>query len=225
GLHWSTKEFKGFDRLYYALTWNGRAFVAAGPSSFAISADGASWRILSFEGLLLYPSSIAGDNGRTVFTGSPNYRTPSLFVSPDGTEWYVAVAPLVLAAGEARAASLQPLAAVARDEGEELAHEERRNFAASALIGFALSGVGILLYVGLQAWALWRMRGGWRLVAALPALFMALVLTATIAGYAQRSNLWPLLLIFGLPLAVACLLVLLLVWLGVQWLAAKAGRR
>lgn len=66
-------------------------------------------------------------------------------------------------------------------------------------------------YLVLQALALWRLRGGWRLAAAIPAVPMALVLAYTVVAYRAGSNLFPLVLIFTSPLALLYLLIVLFV--------------
>jgi len=75
------------------------------------------------------------------------------------------------------------------------------------LIGVGIGG-GLLIYPVLQASALRKMHGGWRALAALPLLPMAVVLSATVIGLVQGSNLWPLLLIFTAPVALIYLFIL-----------------
>lgn len=65
-------------------------------------------------------------------------------------------------------------------------------------------------YLVAQVLALWRLRGGWRLAAAIPTVPMALVLGYTFVAYRAGSNLFPLVLIFTSPLALAYLVVVLL---------------
>lgn len=65
-------------------------------------------------------------------------------------------------------------------------------------------------YFVLQAVALWRWSGGWRLAATLPLLPMAGVLVYTVIAFSAGSNLFPLVLIFTAPLTLIYLVVLLL---------------
>ena len=64
------------------------------------------------------------------------------------------------------------------------------------------------LYFAGQIVALWRLRGGWRIAAAVPAVPMALVLAHAVYAFFAGSNLFPLGLIFTCPVALAYLLVL-----------------
>jgi len=68
-----------------------------------------------------------------------------------------------------------------------------------------------LYFVG-QVVALWRLRGGWRIAAAVPAVPMALLLAHAIYAFLAGSNIFPLLLIFTCPIALVYLLVLWAVW-------------
>ncbi len=56
-------------------------------------------------------------------------------------------------------------------------------------------------YPFLQVAALKMLRGGWWYAAAAPLGIMIPILGLTAAAFAQRSNLWPLALIFGSALA------------------------
>jgi hypothetical protein len=66
---------------------------------------------------------------------------------------------------------------------------------------FTLMCVSPLIWLPLQAYALFRLRGRRRVFAALPILAMIPVLWITYAEYQKASNLWWLLLVFGSPLA------------------------
>jgi len=89
-------------------------------------------------------------------------------------------------------------------------------------IGTMLLGILFLLimwgpvvaYLVLQIRALMKLRGGRRIFAAIPLLFMIPVYVVTIIALSQGSNLWPLILIFASP--VAC------VWLVIALLANRA---
>jgi hypothetical protein len=83
-------------------------------------------------------------------------------------------------------------------------------------IALAFMATG-LLYPVLQPLLLWRMRGGWRIAAALPLLLMLPIIAFTVRAYLDDSNLFPLMLILISPFAVFYLLaVMLLRRLAVQ---------
>ena len=65
-------------------------------------------------------------------------------------------------------------------------------------------------YVVLQAVALWRWRGGWRVAAAIPGVPMAAVVLYTIVAFSAGSNLFPLVLIFSAPPALLYLVILMI---------------
>lgn len=67
----------------------------------------------------------------------------------------------------------------------------------------------IIVYPILQFNAVKRMHGAWRVLAFLPLILMIFVFFVTIAGYYQRSNLWPIFLIFVAPLVLVYLAILL----------------
>lgn len=74
------------------------------------------------------------------------------------------------------------------------------------LMGWSVPG-----YFILQAMLWRRWQGGWRLAARLP-LLLTLPLTAyTLFALAAGSNLWPLMMLFLMPLAFAYLLALMLI--------------
>lgn len=62
-----------------------------------------------------------------------------------------------------------------------------------------------------QIVALWRLRGGWRVAAAVPAVPMTAVLGHAILAYRAGSGLFPLFLIFTSPPALIYLAVVLLI--------------
>lgn len=75
----------------------------------------------------------------------------------------------------------------------------------TAVLGSVAMCAPPALYVWLQWRALQRWRGGWRVMAWLPLPFAAFLVGSTVVGYAQHSNLWPLPVIFGLPLCLVFL--------------------
>lgn len=88
-----------------------------------------------------------------------------------------------------------------RERAAQRADDERRMSeplsASDAALGMGFMWTVLaLLLIGLAApvWALWRWRGGWRLLAALPALWMAFVLLRILIGVwidPTSHNLWP----------------------------------
>jgi len=70
----------------------------------------------------------------------------------------------------------------------------------------------VVSYLVFQTRALIKLRGGRRIFAAVPLLFMIPILAVSIEALLKGSNLWPIFLIFASP--VAC------VWL---WIAFKYG--
>ena len=82
---------------------------------------------------------------------------------------------------------------------------------AQAVVGFAvilIGGVAAVAYPFLQVSALRRMRGKWRLLAAVPLVPMAYILVVTALALGKGSNLWPILLIFTAPFGAAYLWIL-----------------
>jgi membrane-anchored protein YejM (alkaline phosphatase superfamily) len=66
-----------------------------------------------------------------------------------------------------------------------------------------------VLYVALQWAALRRMRHGWQVAAALPALFMAAALAVFVIGILTGASMAAMWLVLGLPAATVYLLILL----------------
>ena len=67
-------------------------------------------------------------------------------------------------------------------------------------------GLPFTLYVVAQVVALVRLRGAARIWVTLPVPFMAWVLYYTFDALAQKANLWPIVLIFTGPVALAYVL-------------------
>jgi hypothetical protein len=74
---------------------------------------------------------------------------------------------------------------------------------------FFLAGWGLpfTLYVVAQLIAVVRLRGQARIWAAIPIPFMVWVLYVTLDAFAQNSNLWPIVMIFTSPVALAYVLL------------------
>jgi hypothetical protein len=62
--------------------------------------------------------------------------------------------------------------------------------------------LSVAAYVVLQVVVIIRSSGLSRLLGALPLLLMVPIVVLTLVGLAQRSNLWPLLLLLASPLAL-----------------------
>ncbi len=76
---------------------------------------------------------------------------------------------------------------------------------------FLAASWSVPLYFIVQIFALVRLRGGWRIAAAVPAVPMLLLLAHSIFAFFAGSNLFPLLLIFTCAPALIYLLILLAV--------------
>jgi cytochrome bd-type quinol oxidase subunit 2 len=113
------------------------------------------------------------------------------------------------------------LASSERTERKERVAESVMGAFSLGVITFTMSGVGLLCYIVLQVRAIRRMTGYWRLFAWLPVPAMLAVLAATGVAARKESNLWPLLLIFFVPVALIYLLLLL----ALRWVVAKPGRQ
>jgi hypothetical protein len=74
------------------------------------------------------------------------------------------------------------------------------------LVGFGSA----VAYLPLQLYTLIRLQGMWRTVALVPILLMLPVFVVTANAYASESNLWPILLIFALPIATGYLVAVLI---------------
>jgi hypothetical protein len=73
---------------------------------------------------------------------------------------------------------------------------------------FSPWGFPFTFYCAIQIFAIFWLRGGWRLAGLLPVPLMAYVVYVTDDAYRQHSNLWPLLLIFASPVMFIILAVL-----------------
>ena len=67
----------------------------------------------------------------------------------------------------------------------------------------------IPVYLLLQLWLPWYLTGGWRKAAAAPLWLMVPVLVYTAYAFLDGSNLFPIVLIFTAPLALAYLLLVM----------------
>jgi len=82
-------------------------------------------------------------------------------------------------------------------------------------------GLPFTLYLIAQAVTLVRLRGAARLWVAVPVPFMLWVLYVTLDAFAQKSNLWPIVMIFASPIA----LVYVLIVAAVAYFAGRARGR
>jgi hypothetical protein len=64
---------------------------------------------------------------------------------------------------------------------------------------FPIIGLMVPGYFVLQAWLLYRLRGGWRVAAMVPLIPFVPLLIHALFAFAMGSNLWPLLLILFAP--------------------------
>ena len=77
----------------------------------------------------------------------------------------------------------------------------------SMLLALALMFGGPVLYVWLQARALWRWSGAWRLAALPPLLLMGGAAAYTARLLSEGSNLAPAIVIFMIPVALLWLVL------------------
>jgi hypothetical protein len=82
---------------------------------------------------------------------------------------------------------------------------EQRDTSGGALLFFLLVG-GVLGYFVLQPLTVLWLDGRWRLAAAVPLVATVPLMLHAALAYAAGANLWPLLLIFCLPVATLYLL-------------------
>ncbi|HEX5472408.1 MAG TPA: hypothetical protein VFW73_11000 [Lacipirellulaceae bacterium] len=75
------------------------------------------------------------------------------------------------------------------------------------LLGFGSA----LTYVPLQIYTGLRWRGGWRIAGLVPLLLMVPVFVITAIALAEKSNLWPIILIFVAPVGTAYLVILFVI--------------
>ena len=168
------------------------------------------------------PVSAAG-SGEALFwiayTG--RVRVDRLLIYAQDEKWQGKLAPLELPVdlswtGDKAQAARTPPEWVQRMKAERAARQKTEfDAATSEPVGwgwsllFFVAGWSIPAYFILQAWLLWRWRGGWRIAAAIPAVPMAGFLLHAIFAFFAGSNLFPLFLIFLCLPALLYLLVLL----------------
>lgn len=226
GLSWNSKEFDGFDRLLGNIIWNGRTFVAVCWTGIATTVDGSEWSFsdIKIQGRGLGPeNAIAGSAGKTLITTSYSgyAQSPVFLMSEDGKRWKgLQQSDSLPSLGKSVTYNFRPAETNVIDEKEELAREKRRDFISEIFIRFAMSGLGLLLYIGLQIVALWKATGLWRLFALLPTIVVVPLVYTTLEGLWHGANLWPLGMILILPLVVAYLLFFTLV----HWLYLKGNK-
>ncbi len=88
------------------------------------------------------------------------------------------------------------------------------------LLIFAFSIKG---YINRQRSAIKEMQGLWWILACVPLIAVAVVVVVTIIGLIQGSNLWPIFLIFVLPVAYVYMLILWAVYRIVQRSSPVSG--
>lgn len=74
----------------------------------------------------------------------------------------------------------------------------------------------LIAWIAMQALAIRRLRGGWRLAAWVPAAAMGAALAIAVLGAAAGSNIAPIWVVFALPLCFA--------WISLLWLARGLTR-
>ncbi|GAB6084635.1 hypothetical protein JCM30471_35490 [Desulfuromonas carbonis] len=76
---------------------------------------------------------------------------------------------------------------------------------------FGLDFVSIPLYLLLQGYTLWRFRGRWRDLAAIPLVSLVPLVLASLVGFGMELRYWVVFIFRGTPFALAYLIA---VWLG-----------
>jgi len=223
GISWDSKKF---GRVFDELVWNGNKFIAVCGVGVATSTDGNEWFFanIMLNGVATGPmNTIAGSSGKTLISNYSGYQGgPVFLVSEDDLSWKgLSRKDNIPKLGDTITYRLKPTEIKYISEKEELEQEENQRKTSENLIGFAMSGLSPLLYVIMQIVALKRAVGVWRLFAWLPCVGVVPLTLATIIGLWQGSNLWPLGVIFLLPIAISYLLLFILV----HWVFLNANRQ
>jgi len=219
GISWKAKEFSD---SYGNLTWNDHAFIAVSGVGIASSIQGDKWTFtdIRIERRGLGPmNAITGAKGKTLMNSYSDYaQGPVYLISEDGKPWLGLQQTAHLpAVGQSVTFHFGPTESRNMSEEEALAATKRQRASTNLLIGFALSGISPLLYVLLQIMALRKTTGLWRVFAWLPGIIAIPLLVMTLTGLWLGSNLWPLGLIFILPMV----LIYLLAFALIHWLYQK----
>lgn len=222
GQEWEVKEFFGANRNMSDITWNGTHFVAVG-ADVLISTDGKEWTFLNAgapaTGYWLNLKRVAGKTGLYAVIGSRG----EVYISSDGMTWRGgdSALPINRDSGQVRIpdkiAQTSPV-----DEATELKHGKWQEIISGGLIGFAMSGGSLLFYMLLQVWLIKRMKRAWRVFAALPLVPVTIILVLAFTGFSQGANLWPLGIIFFVPLAFVYLVLLLALYALLKILRRKS---
>jgi len=223
GQEWQLKEFAGFERLLFDVTWSGTHFVVVG-TDIVISPDGREWTFLNIgepdTGYRLYFRQVAGIEDSYVAVGLEG----EIFTSHDGMIWHGGNNVLInLTSGQTRIpTSIAKTSPV--DEASEIKTERLQNNVTGGLIKFSMSGGSLLLYIVLQAVSIKWTKGGWRIFAVLPLVPVVLILAATIFGLIQGANLWPMGIILLMPIILGYLVLLLVLHALFRLLSNKSTR-
>ena len=103
---------------------------------------------------------------------------------------------------------------------EELRQSEQRQHFALGLIIIAAGYISILGYLVVQPVLIWQWSGGWRIAALLPLLAAVPLFGHAWLAFRAGSNLWPILLIYFMPLAFLYLVVIA----AVRWFVRRPAR-
>jgi hypothetical protein len=103
---------------------------------------------------------------------------------------------------------------------EELRQSRQPYEVALGLIIIAVGYISILGYLVVQPVLAWRWSGGWRIAALLPLLAAVPLFGQAWLAFRAGSNLWPILLIYFMPLAFLYLAVIA----AVRWFVRRPAR-
>ena len=221
------------DSLYIALTYRslrplrfaieGRARgqrVTAGamsnpsPTYPAGTGEALVWIAYRGDALLDEIKVIASDsNGRPVANLS----------EPAQLEWVAG-----LRSGPQGADWVRRLSDVQQDMlSSQMRRQQEQGGTAWDMLALFLLQAGLLAYVVLQPLTIWRFAGGWRIAAALPLAAMLPVVCHALYALNAGANLWPIALVFVMPLATVylCGLIGMRLCLTARVLKAPAGAR
>lgn len=194
-------------RIWVQPTFEGKP-VKAGTNTSRIypagSGEALGWFFLFDPGTQVDKVTITAGDGST--NGTPAVATYPVSVTGDYDPAQAVPQPAWLTSLRA-----------ANDAASRADYEKSMNTPVSAgdvalFSGFILTMIALgLIGLGWPAWALWRWRGGWRIAAAVPAVFMAFVVLRILAGTTldpTSHNLWPFEIVMWGGLSCAGMLLL-----------------
>ena len=104
------------------------------------------------------------------------------------------------------------------DKGWKMDYQVILGLLIMLIFAFSIKG-----YITRQRSAIKEMRGLWWILACVPLIVVVAVVVVSIIGLIQGSNLWPIFLIFTVPVAFLYLLILWAVYRVVQRSKSASG--